>query len=135
MLLLTIILMGCTDKDSGDLEEGNLYRGDELVEMYNQALCRLYGDIDCALAMGSCVPVVSFADEAACMTSQSMSISHCSNIPGVFYEIHDTVVDCIDILNSAECTAEELCPTEEGIIRYGSCEAVADALVQNCDVF
>ena len=132
------LVWGCeTIKSSEDSEEDEateLYSGEELVEKYHSALCDIYSDLDCAIELGSCgTSVVSFSDWAQCMNAQTQTVGHCGNIPVIFSDIHDTVMGCVEMLEGAECTEEDLCLGSDGIVRYESCGEVAEAIVQNCD--
>lgn len=135
--MLIVLFLACSGKNTDSSQSVQVqYSGDELVERFNSATCNLLVDPECVDVLTGCsAPVNLFGDWADCMNSQNLNFTHCSNIPYLFEQNQQLVLNCIDILEGVSCSEDDLCPDGEYILRYQDCSAVNELVITNCNPF
>ena len=138
--MLPFILLSCVSNPSDDIKENPLLDadGETLLEEYNSAICDVYLQDGCIEAFGVCnEPIANYGDWADCMNSQYLSQSHCSNLPPLFEEDKEIVLECIDTLNTLDCQGEpqSACIGSDAIFQVGACGDVLRILLSNCSAF
>ena len=134
--MLIFLFLACDGKTIDSSESTPNYPGEELVERYNSATCHLLVDQACVSILTDCgAPVNLFGDWADCMNSQNLNFTHCSNIPHLFEQNQIMVLNCIGVLENAQCNASSLCADGESLLRAEDCAAVNELIVNNCNPF
>ena len=127
--------MGSTNESKNSYEDMD---GEELLEEYNTAICNVYLQDGCVEAFNSCnEPVGNYGSWENCMTSQQVSQSHCSNLPLLFEDDPQSVMECVEELTMLNCNnePENACVGDDALFQVGSCGDVLRILLQNCSAF
>lgn len=109
------------------------FTGEQLVENYHSAVCKLYSEDECVTAISSCgAPAILFPDWAVCMNDMVAYTSNCGTLPIQVEAHYDTVLECIETLETISCTSEEMCVGGDNIIRVEPCATVLSLIAQEC---
>ena len=128
-MFIVLAMFSCESKQG----TSETYTGAALVEMYYDQTCQLTLQEDCITEFALCdAPVSSHGSWDECMNDLHSSFRQCGMLELLFEENAVVVLNCIETLENATCTADDICPDDESILRSNDCEEVNEMLMSNC---